>query len=98
MGRNIRFGVAAAAVLTFVPAWGAEGSDTGKERIDGQSYSHKIEALEDRIARVEAKLETLQEGSGSGEPRSTPDNPTLDQEHRADRFDPQFLDDQRGRP
>ena len=83
MGRNIRFGVAAAAVLAFVPAWGAEGDEQRKGGNDSQSYSQRIDALEARLARLEATLDQLHAGSGSGEPARTEEDRRREQQREA---------------
>jgi hypothetical protein len=68
MGRNSRFGVAAAAVLAFAPAWAADEHERGKDGADCQSYSQHVDAVEARLARLEARLANVHEGSGAGEP------------------------------
>ena len=83
MRRNIRFGVAAAAALTFVPAWANDAKDSTRDGLDPQSSS-SYQRLEARLAQVETTLDNLQQGSGSSEPSVTQDDRARDRQQQRD--------------
>jgi hypothetical protein len=72
MTKAIRFGVAAAAALAFLPAWGSDASFEDKREVE-QSEQRPADAvappaLQGDSAAQEPQQQRADEGSGAGEP------------------------------
>ncbi len=91
----IRFGVAAAAVLTFLPAWGSDASV--EERLESQPYEQQVADSAARppspqyASAPQDSQPCAGQGSGGGEPASEEEDRKEDRQQDAQQE--RFLND-----